>query len=66
MKVHVDQTKCTTAGKCVQISPKLFRFAEGSKKAVPFDSEVPSALEEQCIAAAMACPSRAIVIDFKK
>lgn len=62
MKVCVDQTKCETAGKCVQICPEVFQFQEGSKKAVAVMPDVPAALEGACRDAALLCPVGAICI----
>ena len=60
MRVEVDETKCETAGICVQKCPELFRFQEGSKKAAVIKSEVPPSLEHRCREIAGTCPAGAI------
>ena len=62
MKVEVDQVKCTTMGVCVKICPKVFRFQEGSNKAIAISGDVPPDLMEKCIRAARDCPNQAIII----
>ena len=63
MKVIVDQVKCHTIGICVKICPEVFRFQEGSKKAVAVTGEIPEYLEDKCIMAARECPNKAIRIE---
>jgi ferredoxin len=62
MKVAVDQVKCGTMGVCVKICPEVFRFQEGSKKAIAISDDVPSDLVEKCTRAVKACPNHAIII----
>jgi ferredoxin len=62
MKVEVDALKCETAGICVQQCPEVFRFQEGSKKAVAMNEEIPVALQEKCRKVADLCPAKAIRI----
>ncbi len=62
MKAKVDQIKCGTVGKCVQICPEVFRFQEGSKKAAVIMEKIPESLRGKCCEAARACPNEAIEI----
>ncbi len=62
MKVEVDQVRCSTAGMCVKICPEVFRFQEGSKKAIAIPGDIPPELVQKCIKAATSCPNEAIVI----
>jgi len=62
MKVEVDQTKCGTIGICVKECPEIFRFQEGSKKAVALVEEVPPQWQAKCREAARKCPNGAILI----
>ena len=62
MKVEVDQVKCGTIGVCVKTCPEIFRFQEGSKKAIAISYDVPPELVEKCIRAAKGCPNKAIII----
>ena len=63
MKVRVDQLKCDISGLCVLECPELFRFQEGSKKAIALKEEVPPALEKTCIRIAGRCPTGAIILE---
>lgn len=63
MKVSVDQQKCQTVGVCVQVCPEVFRFQEGSKKAIALVEEVPAGLEAKVKQAAGKCPEQAIIIE---
>jgi ferredoxin len=60
MRVEVDESKCETAGICVQGCPEVFRFQEGSKKAAVIKDGVPPSLEEKCREIADMCPAKAI------
>jgi len=62
MKVEVDQVKCGTMGVCVKTCPEVFRFQEGSKKAIAISGDVPADHVEKCIRAARSCPKQAIII----
>lgn len=62
MKVEVDQLKCMTIEVCVKELPEVFRFQEGSKKAMVLMDPIPSALEQQCRRVARMCPNEAIII----
>ncbi|MGC9323668.1 MAG: ferredoxin [Desulfomonilia bacterium] len=62
MKVVVDQRKCQTVGVCVQICPEVFRFQEGSKKAIALEGDIPDRFLAQCIEAMKKCPNGAIVL----
>lgn len=62
MKVEVDQARCGTAGVCVKICPDVFRFQEGSKKAVALTGDVPEKFFAKCIEAMKNCPNKAIVV----
>ena len=65
MKVCVDQKRCRTYGRCVEICPEVFRFEPGSKKAVAVISEVPKHLQPCCREAAASCQACAILIDAR-
>jgi ferredoxin len=62
MKMEVDQTKCGTVGVCVKICPEVFRFQEGSKKAVAVTGDIPEEFIAKCIDAIEKCPNKAIVM----
>ena len=63
MHVRVDQLKCDTSGVCVMEAPDLFRFQEGSKKAMALVEEVPPAGKQTVIRIAGRCPTGAIIIE---
>ena len=63
MKIRVDQLKCDTTGICVKECPELFRFQEGSKKAMALVEVVPPALEQTCLRIAGRCPTKAVIIE---
>jgi ferredoxin len=44
------------------ISPEVFRFHEGTKKAYVTRSDIPKNLEEKCLEAAKKCPNKAIIL----
>ena len=62
MKVVVDELKCETAGICVKECPEVFRFREGSKRAVAIEEEIPPSLQTKCRKVAGLCPTKAIEI----
>ena len=62
MKVEIDQLRCGTVGICVKICPEVFRFQEGSKKAIVILDPIPKALQERCLKAAKECPNDAVII----
>lgn len=62
MKVVVDGMKCETAGICVKECPEVFRFHEGSKRAVAVKEEIPLSLQTKCREVAKLCPAKAIRI----
>lgn len=63
MKVRVDQSMCDTSGVCVKEHPNFFRFQEGSKKAEPLITDIPTALEETFVRIADSCPKSAIILE---
>lgn len=65
MKVQIDQQKCNGAGICVQELSQLFRFQEGSKKAVEKTRDVPGDLEKTLLKTASKCPTGAIIVLVK-
>jgi ferredoxin len=60
--VRVDQTRCRTAGVCVQELPEVFRFESGSKKARVVMPVIPPELQVRCIEVAKKCPAGAIIV----
>jgi len=62
MKVSVDPLKCDTSGICVMECPDVFRFREGSKKAMVVFDTIPQQYQAKCIEVARLCPTGAIVI----
>lgn len=62
MKVVVDQVRCHTLGICVKECPEVFRFQEGSKKAISMLPEIPPGLQAKVRKVARMCPNEAIVI----
>ena len=62
MKVVVDESKCETAGICVKECPEVFRFREGSKRAVAIEEGIPPSLQTECRRVAELCPAKAIRI----
>lgn len=62
MEIEVDQMKCRTAGICVMKCPEVFRFQEGSKRAMVVLDHIPPRFEKKCLEAARKCPNDAIII----
>lgn len=62
MKIEVDQLKCETVGICVKECSEVFRFQEGSKKAMVILDQIPARLQKKCRMIARKCPSKAIRI----
>jgi ferredoxin len=62
MRVLVDMIRCSSVGNCIRECPEVFRFAQGSKKAVAKMEEVPPRLQKKCIQAAQSCPHGAVII----
>lgn len=62
MRIVVDQVKCHTLGICVMECPEVFRFQEGSKKAISILPEIPPELQEKVRKVARMCPNEAILI----
>ena len=62
MKAMIDQRKCNGAGICVQELPSVFRFQEGSKKAVAVPEQVPETLGPRLRKVARECPANAVVV----
>ncbi|MFP4415777.1 MAG: ferredoxin [Chitinivibrionales bacterium] len=62
MKAYVDPNRCKTVGTCVQICPRMFRFATGNKKAYVTADEIPRKYREDVLRAARECPEHAIII----
>ena len=60
MKIVVDQRKCQTVGICVKLCPEVFRFQEGSKKAIALEDDLPLEYLAACIEAIEKCPTGAI------
>ncbi|MBN1625340.1 MAG: ferredoxin [Deltaproteobacteria bacterium] len=60
MRMIVDYIKCDTSGICVKTCPEIFRFQEGSKKAIALFDRIPAVLEKKAVEAAKSCPSNAI------
>ena len=63
MKAIVDQTKCSSAGICVQRMPDVFHFEPGSKKARAIDQEIPDREVMRLVETAAACPTKAIELE---
>jgi ferredoxin len=63
MRIRVDPSKCDTTGICVKECPEIFRFQEGSKRAMSLLDEIPLAFESKCLDLARRCPERAIIIE---
>ena len=60
MKVTVDTSKCDGHGKCVEVTPKVFKLNER------FISEVIDAKgdsDERILLAAKVCPTKAIILE---
>jgi ferredoxin len=62
MRAEVDQLKCRTAGECVRTCPDVFRFQEGSKRAMVVVDPIPPQFEEKVREAANRCPQGAVLI----
>ena len=62
MKVTIDTTLCSGHARCAATAPEVFELDE-SGYALPFEGEIPPALEEQAREGAYACPERAITIE---
>ena len=63
MRAKVDQLKCRTVGECVKTCPDVFRFQEGSKRAMVTVDPIPPDLEAKVRKAARLCPQNAVIIE---
>jgi ferredoxin len=59
LKTTVNKTRCIASGDCVQIAPGVFQLDSDEKSEVYNQA---GAADEVIIAAARACPARAITV----
>jgi ferredoxin len=59
LKTTVDKTRCIASGDCVEMAPGVFRLDEDEKSEVYNQN---GAADAVIIAAARACPARAITV----
>lgn len=57
MKITVDRTKCEGYGKCVQVTPKVFKLDE---KFISVVMDPRGDTDEKILLAAKVCPTKAI------
>ena len=62
MKLTIDTTKCSGHARCAATAPEVFELDDNGY-ALPFDGEVPGALEAKAREGALACPERAIAVE---
>ncbi len=60
MKITVDRTKCEGYGKCVQITPKVFKLDE---KLISVVTDPRGDTDEKILLAAKVCPTKAISLE---
>jgi ferredoxin len=62
LKIIIDRKRCIGAGNCLFVAPTAFGWRQGDLlKPEPLD---PSTVEEEVLReAALACPTRAIIIE---
>jgi len=63
MRAKVDQLKCRTVGECVKTCPDVFRFQEGSKRAMVTVDPIPPHFEEKVREASRRCPENAVIVE---
>ena len=62
MELYIDQNRRESNGKCIREYPQLFRFQEGTKKAVVINPNLPERYWRKYTQIAGICPVRAIRI----
>lgn len=60
MKVSVDRSKCEGYGKCVEVSPKVFKLDE---KFISVVSDSKGDMDQKILLAAKVCPTKAIILE---
>ena len=60
MKVTVDASKCDGHGKCVEVSPKVFKMNE---KYISEVVDPKGDSDEKILLAARVCPAKAIIVE---
>lgn len=60
MKITVDRSKCEGYGKCVEVSPKVFKLDE---KFISVVVDPKGDTDEKILFAAKVCPTKAIVLE---
>lgn len=60
MKVTVDRSKCEGYGKCVEVSPKVFKLDE---KFISVVSDSKGDMDQKILLAAKVCPTKAIILE---
>ena len=64
MKIKADIDRCVGAGQCVLMAPGLFTQDEEVGLVVVLNDEPTDEQREAAVAAELACPSRAITIEY--
>ncbi|MCZ6624769.1 MAG: ferredoxin [Deltaproteobacteria bacterium] len=60
MKVTVDRSKCEGYGKCVEVSPKVFKLDE---KFISVVGDPKGDTDQKILLAAKVCPTKAIILE---
>ncbi len=60
MKITVDRTKCEGYGKCVQVTPRVFKLDE---KFISVVTDPRGDTDEKILLAAKVCPTKAISLE---
>ncbi|MER7693948.1 ferredoxin [Streptomyces sp. NPDC097610] len=61
MKITIDTAACSGHARCAAAAPQLFRLDDDGY-ALPYDAEVPEALENAARDGETACPERAVTV----
>jgi ferredoxin len=61
VRVTVDSARCVGHARCNATAPDVYDLDDDGY-VVPFDGEVPAALEPRALAGSRACPERALTV----
>jgi ferredoxin len=60
MKINVDRSKCEGYGKCVEVTPKVFKLDE---KFISVVLDPKGDTDQKILFAARVCPTKAIILE---
>jgi ferredoxin len=63
LRVTIDPDRCVGYGRCAAVSPGVFMIDEDTGKAYYDEEEILDATPKSIFAAALACPTQAIVVE---